>query len=298
MEALRTRGRDPRRQHPLPRRGRRRATTPSGASTSALSARHRCSGSCASCSAQSSTAATAARSRSAPAPATSASTCSRPASSREATCTDISPGMVRTLAPTPSAWARRPHRPRRRRVAAVRRRELRPRARSRGAAPPARPAPRVSRVSPRAAARRPDRVRRRAVARRRPAGLDPQARRRRARARLAPACSAPPRPPRPDNGDGDDHDHALEPFVDIHAFVPADLAGPRRAGFSDISVRGEELVANWFGWFNRSLEASAEPDDVPMLWRSTRSTATWCSSASTPTCSRSGCRRRSSTTCC
>ncbi|HEY1507652.1 MAG TPA: class I SAM-dependent methyltransferase, partial [Solirubrobacteraceae bacterium] len=32
-------------------------------------------------------------------------------------------------------------------------------------------------------------------------------------------------------------------------------------------VRGEELVANWFGWFNRSLEASAEPDDVPMLWR-------------------------------
>ena len=32
-------------------------------------------------------------------------------------------------------------------------------------------------------------------------------------------------------------------------------------------MRGEELVANWFGWFNRSLEASAEPDDVPMLWR-------------------------------
>ena len=32
-------------------------------------------------------------------------------------------------------------------------------------------------------------------------------------------------------------------------------------------VRGEELTANWFGWFNRALEASAEPDDVPMLWR-------------------------------
>jgi hypothetical protein len=32
-------------------------------------------------------------------------------------------------------------------------------------------------------------------------------------------------------------------------------------------VRGEELTANWFGWFNRGLEASAEPDDVPMLWR-------------------------------
>ena len=32
-------------------------------------------------------------------------------------------------------------------------------------------------------------------------------------------------------------------------------------------VRGEELTANWFGWFNRALEASADPDDVPMLWR-------------------------------
>ena len=32
-------------------------------------------------------------------------------------------------------------------------------------------------------------------------------------------------------------------------------------------MRGEELVANWFGWFNRSLEASANPEDVPMLWR-------------------------------
>ncbi len=26
-------------------------------------------------------------------------------------------------------------------------------------------------------------------------------------------------------------------------------------------------MANWFGWFNRALEASANPDDVPMLWR-------------------------------
>ncbi len=32
-------------------------------------------------------------------------------------------------------------------------------------------------------------------------------------------------------------------------------------------VRGEELAANWFGWFNRGLEASADPADVPMLWR-------------------------------
>ncbi|HEY1507995.1 MAG TPA: class I SAM-dependent methyltransferase, partial [Solirubrobacteraceae bacterium] len=89
---------------------------------------------------------------------------------------------------------------------------------------------------------------------------------------IAPAwramLRASPAGPGVHNGDGDAHDHALEPFVDIHAFLPADLVRhARKAGFDDISVRGEELVANWFGWFNRSLEASAEPDDVPMLWR-------------------------------
>jgi SAM-dependent methyltransferase len=65
----------------------------------------------------------------------------------------------------------------------------------------------------------------------------------------------------------DDH-HELEQFVDIHAFAPGDLTRyARRAGFAEISVRGEELVANWFGWFNRALEASAHPEAVPMLWR-------------------------------
>ncbi len=64
------------------------------------------------------------------------------------------------------------------------------------------------------------------------------------------------------------HDHDLERFVDIHAFTPGDLvAHARTAGFTDIHIRGEELVANWFGWFNRALEATADPDDVPMLWR-------------------------------
>ena len=32
-------------------------------------------------------------------------------------------------------------------------------------------------------------------------------------------------------------------------------------------MRGEELLANWFGWTNRTLEATAEPDDVPWAWR-------------------------------
>ncbi len=69
-----------------------------------------------------------------------------------------------------------------------------------------------------------------------------------------------------DGGHGDDH--GLEGAVDIHAFAPADLARyARQAGFAEVEVRGEELVANLFGWFNRALEATAEPDDVPMLWR-------------------------------
>jgi ubiquinone/menaquinone biosynthesis C-methylase UbiE len=65
---------------------------------------------------------------------------------------------------------------------------------------------------------------------------------------------------------GDDHD--LEKFVDVHAFSPGDLAAyARTAGFRDVRVRGEELTANWFGWFNRTCEATAEPADVPWAWR-------------------------------
>ena len=73
----------------------------------------------------------------------------------------------------------------------------------------------------------------------------------------------------PQDSDAEDAaDHELEHLVDIHAFTPGDLTGlARRAGFSEIKVRGEELVANWFGWFNRALEASADPDHVPMAWR-------------------------------
>jgi|SRR5579859_2018149 len=63
-------------------------------------------------------------------------------------------------------------------------------------------------------------------------------------------------------------DHALERLVDIHAFEPGELVRlAERAGFQGIRIRGEELVANWFGWFNRVLEASADPEQVPMLWR-------------------------------
>lgn len=67
---------------------------------------------------------------------------------------------------------------------------------------------------------------------------------------------------------GHHEDHALERYVDIHAFAPGDLADcARAAGFADVNVRGEELTANWFGWTNRVLEATAEPEDVPWGWR-------------------------------
>jgi ubiquinone/menaquinone biosynthesis C-methylase UbiE len=61
---------------------------------------------------------------------------------------------------------------------------------------------------------------------------------------------------------------SLEAFVDVHAFTPGELAAwASGAGFDDVRVRGEELLANWFGWVNRTLEATAVADDVPMAWR-------------------------------
>jgi ubiquinone/menaquinone biosynthesis C-methylase UbiE len=62
-------------------------------------------------------------------------------------------------------------------------------------------------------------------------------------------------------------DHSLEALVDVHAFAPGDLSEhASRAGFTDVQVQGEELLANWFGWFNRTLEASANPADIPWAW--------------------------------
>ena len=77
---------------------------------------------------------------------------------------------------------------------------------------------------------------------------------------------------RPGHGFGEDdrgapEDEALEWQVDVHSFVPDDLAGrARAAGFGEVRVRGEELLANWFGWTNRTLEASARAEDIPWAW--------------------------------
>jgi ubiquinone/menaquinone biosynthesis C-methylase UbiE len=63
-------------------------------------------------------------------------------------------------------------------------------------------------------------------------------------------------------------DAALEGFVDVHAFAPGELTrAAQDAGFVDVRITGEELLANWFGWTNRTLEATAEPEDVPWAWR-------------------------------
>jgi SAM-dependent methyltransferase len=68
--------------------------------------------------------------------------------------------------------------------------------------------------------------------------------------------------------DGGKPDAALEEFVDVHAFAPSELAGAARsAGFAEVCVSGEELIANWFGWTNRTLESTADPRDVPWAWR-------------------------------
>jgi SAM-dependent methyltransferase len=75
------------------------------------------------------------------------------------------------------------------------------------------------------------------------------------------ARAAPP-------ADGGAPEASLEGFVDVHAFSPRELSRlARDAGLQDVRVIGEELFANWFGWTNRTLEASAHPDDVPWAWR-------------------------------
>jgi len=60
----------------------------------------------------------------------------------------------------------------------------------------------------------------------------------------------------------------LESEVDVHSFAPDDL---RRlvgeAGFTATRVKGEELVANMYGWWLRTIESTADPDLVPHRWQ-------------------------------
>jgi SAM-dependent methyltransferase len=75
-------------------------------------------------------------------------------------------------------------------------------------------------------------------------------------------------PARNGYADGAAANHELEGLVDVHAFTPETLADAARgAGFTGVRVRGEELLANWFGWANRALEATADPEEVPWAWK-------------------------------
>jgi ubiquinone/menaquinone biosynthesis C-methylase UbiE len=78
------------------------------------------------------------------------------------------------------------------------------------------------------------------------------------------AIGARPAPP----AEGGAPDAALEAVVDVHAFAPGELSrAADETGFQEVHVGGEELLANWFGWTNRTLEATADPFDVPWAWR-------------------------------
>jgi ubiquinone/menaquinone biosynthesis C-methylase UbiE len=76
-------------------------------------------------------------------------------------------------------------------------------------------------------------------------------------------------PPKPDGDASATRTNKLEREVDVHAFAPGRLrellAG---AGFEDVRVRGEELLANMYGWVLRAWESTADPDRVPWAWQS------------------------------
>jgi SAM-dependent methyltransferase len=76
-------------------------------------------------------------------------------------------------------------------------------------------------------------------------------------------------PARPENAADGRYGDDLEWQVDVHAFDPGRLAGELRdAGFGDVRMRGEELLASLYGWVLRSLEATADPERVPWSWQS------------------------------
>jgi hypothetical protein len=54
----------------------------------------------------------------------------------------------------------------------------------------------------------------------------------------------------------------------VHSFSPGVLRHlATGAGFDQVRVRGEELLASIHGWTVRTLEATAEPEEVPFGWR-------------------------------
>jgi SAM-dependent methyltransferase len=62
-------------------------------------------------------------------------------------------------------------------------------------------------------------------------------------------------------------DAGLEFLVDVHVFSPGRLRELAfDAGFVDVRVTGEELLASAYGWLLRSLQAGSDPAQVPRAW--------------------------------
>ena len=60
---------------------------------------------------------------------------------------------------------------------------------------------------------------------------------------------------------------ALEAVVDLHTFVPRELAATAlRAGAVDVRTTTEELTAAFFGWPVRTFEAAVNPDRLGPRW--------------------------------
>jgi hypothetical protein len=92
--------------------------------------------------------------------------------------------------------------------------------------------------------------------------------------------------------------HALEPEVDVYAFSPGDLKRfCQGAGLTDVRVKGEEMLASIHGWTVRTLEASAEPEEIPWRWRRFAFRSYIALQRLDNRCWSRGCRRSSSTTC-
>ena len=60
---------------------------------------------------------------------------------------------------------------------------------------------------------------------------------------------------------------ALEAVVDIHTFVPRELAATaRRAGATNVRVTTAELLASWFGWPVRTFECAVPRERLGLRW--------------------------------
>jgi ubiquinone/menaquinone biosynthesis C-methylase UbiE len=60
---------------------------------------------------------------------------------------------------------------------------------------------------------------------------------------------------------------ALEAVVDLHTFVPHELAAiARRAGAESVHVATSELLASWFGWPVRTFECAVPPGKLGLRW--------------------------------